>query len=117
MDLDNAIAAHSEWKTKFRVAIQKKEQLDAISISLDNKCPLGQWLHGEGKGQYARLASYGGCIAKHAEFHRCAGSVAKAINAGKYTEADAMLTAGTSYSDASSAVAVAIMALRREARI
>ena len=117
MDLDHAIAAHAEWKTKFRLAIQKKEQLDAMSIALDNKCPLGHWLHGEASGQYARLASYGGCIAKHAEFHRCAGTVAKAINAGKYAEAETMLAGGTRYADASSAVAVAIMALRREARI
>jgi hypothetical protein len=117
MDLNNAIAAHSEWKTKFRLAIQKKEQLDAASISLDNKCPLGQWLHGDANAQYARLASYDACIAKHAEFHRCAGTVAKAINDGKFTEAEAMLAAGTPYTEASSAVAVAIMALRREARI
>jgi hypothetical protein len=117
MDLNNAIAAHSEWKTKFRLAIQKKEQLDAASISLDNKCPLGQWLHGDANGQYARLASYGGCLAKHAEFHRCAGTVAKAINAGNYTEAEAMLASGTPYAAASNAVGIAIMSLRKEAGI
>jgi methyl-accepting chemotaxis protein len=117
MNLDNAIAAHVEWKTKLRSAIQKKEQLDAVSISLDNKCPLGQWLHGEAKAQYARLTSYGTCVAKHAEFHRCAGKVAIKINAGNYTEAEAMLASGTPYTAASNAVGVAIISLRKEARI
>jgi methyl-accepting chemotaxis protein len=117
MNLDNAIAAHAEWKLKFRNAIQKKEQLDAASISLDNKCPLGQWLHGEAKGKYSGLASYGACIAKHAEFHKCAGNVAKSINSGKYAEAEAMLNGGTPYSAASSAVGAAIISLRKEAAI
>ena len=117
MDLDNAIAAHAEWKTKLRGAIQKKEQLDAASISLDNKCPLGQWLHGEAKAKYAKLSSHGNCVAKHAEFHRCAGNVAKTINASNYTEAEAMLASGTPYAAASSAVGVAIIGLRKEAGI
>ena len=117
MNLDNAIAAHAEWKTKFRSAIQKKEQLDATTISMDNKCPLGQWLHGEAKGQYSRLTSYGTCVAKHAEFHRCAGKVAARINAGNFAEAEAMLANDTPYAAASSAVGVAIIGLRKEAKI
>lgn len=117
MNLDTAIAAHAEWKIKLRSAIQKTEQLDAASISLDNKCPLGQWLHGEAKGRYARLASYGKCVAHHAEFHKCAGKVALKINAGRYQEAEAMLSSGTPYSEASNAVALAIMGLRKEANL
>ena len=117
MNLDNAIAAHAEWKTKLRSAIQKKEQLDAAAISSDNKCPLGQWLHGEAKAKYSTLVSHGSCIAKHAEFHRCAGAVAKTINDAKFAEAEAMLAGGTAYSAASSAVGVAIITLRKEAGI
>lgn len=117
MNLDSAIAAHAEWKTKFRIAIEKRDKLDAASISLDNKCPLGQWLHGEAKGKYAALKSHGACVAKHAEFHKFAGEVAKAINAGKYAEAEAMIGGGTSFSTASTAVGVAIIGLRKEAAI
>ena len=117
MNLDDAIAAHAEWKTKLRGAIRRREQLDAASISLDNKCPLGQWLHGEAKAKYGRLTSYGTCVDRHAEFHRCAGQVATNINAGNTTEAEAMLENGTPYADASSAVGVAILRLRKEAGI
>lgn len=117
MNLDNAIAAHAEWKTKFRSAIQKKEQLDAALIALDDKCPLGQWLHGEANAQYARLKSYGTCVARHSEFHQHAGKVALKINAGKYSEAQAMLGSDTPYTAASNAVGVAIIVLRKEASL
>ena len=115
MNLDTAIAAHAEWKTKLRSAIQKNEQLDVTVISADNKCPLGQWLHGEAKAKYGNLATHRSCVARHAEFHRSAGAVARTINGAKFAEAEAMLAAGTAYSAASSAVGVAILALRKEA--
>jgi methyl-accepting chemotaxis protein len=117
MNLENAISAHAEWKAKLRTAILKEEQLDADAISLDDRCPLGQWLHGDGKAQYGRMACFGPCVTKHAEFHKSAGSVAKTINAHKYTEAQAMLAARTPFSEASNALGVAIILLRREARI
>ncbi|MBI5256336.1 MAG: CZB domain-containing protein [Burkholderiales bacterium] len=117
MDLNSAIAAHGEWKLKFRAAIAKKEQLDAVTIGQDNRCALGQWLHGEAKGQYGGLQSHAHCLARHAEFHQHAGKVAQAINAGRYAEAEAMLGAGTPYTQVSSAVGSAIVALRKEARL
>jgi hypothetical protein len=117
MDLETAIQAHGEWKLKLRGAIQKKEQLDAASIAKDNVCPLGQWLHGEAKAKYAAAKTYASCVDKHATFHREAGKVAAAINVGKYDDASAMLAAGTSYAAASSAVATAIIDLRKEAKL
>ena len=115
MDLDKALQAHGEWKLKLRSAIAKKEQLDAKTIGADNCCPLGKWLHGEARTQYAKLKSYGTCVAKHADFHREAGRVAATINQGKYTEAEAMLAGGTPYAAASSAVGGAILGLKKEA--
>ena len=117
MDLVSAIAKHTEWKTKFRGAITKKEQMDVATISKDNCCELGKWLHGEGKTQYGRLASHAECMQKHAAFHVEAGKVASAINAKKYTEAEAMLGGGTSYSQISSDVGVAISRLKKEANL
>ncbi len=31
MNLDNAVAAHAQWKTKFRMAISNKDALDAAA--------------------------------------------------------------------------------------
>lgn len=117
MNLDTAISAHADWKLKFRNAIAKKEKLDDAGICVDHACPLGKWLHGEAKAAHGKLASYGNCVKKHAAFHQEAGKIAKLINAGKYTEAEAMLASGTSYAAASGEVGAAIIAFRKEARL
>lgn len=117
MDLDYAVKAHGEWKVKFRAAISAKQKLDAASISKDNACPLGQWLHGEAKAKYAGLKSYSRCLADHAAFHREAGKIAAAINSAQYAQAEAMLAGGTPYATASSNVGVAILQLRKEAQL
>lgn len=117
MDLDSAIGKHAEWKVKFRNAISKQEQMDAATLAKDNCCDLGKWLHGEGKASFGRLASHAECIKKHAEFHREAAKVATAINAKKYAEADAMIGSASTYAKASSAVGVAVMQLKKEAKL
>ena len=117
MDLNQASAAHAEWKVKLRMAITKQEQLDAGAITLDNACMLGKWLHGPAKAQYSGLRSYGDCVATHAAFHREAGAVARCINGKDYAKAEAMLAGGTSYAAASSAVGSAILGLKKEAAL
>jgi len=117
MDLNNAIEKHAEWKMKFRTAISRKETLDASSISKDNCCELGKWLHGEAKAKFSSLKSYLACVAKHSAFHLEAGKVAQTINAKEFSKADAMLNAGTPYTSASSAVGVAILQLKKEAKL
>lgn len=113
MDLDNAISAHSQWKTKFRTAIGKHEQLDAATIAKDNCCALGQWLYGEASASLGAKDEYKAVLLKHANFHKEAGKVAVAINAKKFQDAEAMLDANTPYSKISSDVCVAIMQLKK----
>jgi hypothetical protein len=115
MDLESAIRKHSEWKIRLRGAIFKKETLDAATISQDNCCELGKWLHGEARTKFGRLASHAECIKKHAAFHTEAGKVASTINGKRYTEAEAMMGGDTSYAQVSSSVAIAIMHLKKEA--
>ena len=117
MDLNTAIGKHAEWKLKFRNAISGKETMDADTISKDNCYELGKWLHGEAKPIHGNRASYIECVTKHAAFHKEAGKVAIAINAKKYTEAEAMIDGGTTYADASAAVGLAIMRLKKEAAL
>jgi methyl-accepting chemotaxis protein len=88
-----------------------------VIISKDNCCDLGIWLYGEGKSLHGSLASHTECSAKHKLFHVEAGKVASAINSKQYTEAEAMLNTDTPYFLASSAVGVAIMRLKKEARL
>lgn len=113
MDLDKAISAHAEWKTKFRAAISKKERMDVSTIAKDNCCELGKWLHGDGAKQFSANQRFAACRQKHADFHREAGKVAQAINDGKLVEAEAMLNSGTAYGNASNEVGAAVIQLKR----
>lgn len=114
MDLENASKAHAEWKTKFRVAINNKEKMDAMSIAKDNLCVLGGWLYGEGKSKYGSLDAFRKCVELHAAFHKEASLVAQKINAEKFGEAETMIGSGTTYTDASQAIGIAIIQLQRE---
>ena len=117
MDLSKAIEKHAAWKIKFRSAIANKETMDAAGIGSDHGCDLGSWLHGEGKTRFGALTSHANCVGRHASFHAEAGRVARAINARRYAEAEAMMGSGTPYGEASSAVGLALMQLKKEAKL
>jgi Chemoreceptor zinc-binding domain len=116
MDLNDAITKHAGWKLKFREAISTKETMDAETISKDNHCGFGKWLHSEGKSKFGNLSGFSECIIKHAAFHVEAGKVAQAVNDKKYEEAETMLGFDTPYTKASNAFGAAIMHLRNEAK-
>jgi len=115
MDLDAAVGAHTQWKIKFRTAIDRKEQLDAATIGKDNCCELGKWLHGEGKVELGAKPEFTALISKHKDFHTEAGKVAVSINAGKYDTAGKMIEAASAFGAASGAVGLAIGALKKVA--
>ncbi|WP_020563922.1 CZB domain-containing protein [Methylosarcina fibrata] len=117
MDLNQALEKHAEWKLKFRSAINTQETMDVATISKDNCCELGKWLHSEAKTKFGSLQSYKQCVAKHALFHTEASKVAQIINARKYDEAENMLNAGTPYAQASNAVGIAIVQFKKEAKL
>jgi hypothetical protein len=117
MDLNTAAQAHAQWKVKLRAAIAKQDTLDIATLSRDDCCELGQWLHGKGRTDFGRLASHVDCVKKHVVFHAEVAKVAIAVNAARYQAAETMLGAGTPYARASTAMAVAFMNLRKEANI
>ena len=115
MHLGNAITAHDEWKTAFRDAIASHETFDAVTISADDCCELGQWLYGEGRRLFGKLPTHAHCVATHKLFHLEAGKVAEAINAKNFADADGMLAADTSFSKTSNALTAAILRLKKDA--
>jgi methyl-accepting chemotaxis protein len=88
---------HAEWKLKFQRAISNAEMFDVAIVAADDCCALGGWLSGDAKRLMGDSRSLQDCAAKHAAFHREAGRVAQAINAGKMPEATAMISDGTPY--------------------
>ncbi|WP_333874382.1 methyl-accepting chemotaxis protein [Methylobacter sp.] len=114
MELDTALRKHAEWKVKFRTAISHHEKLDVATISKDNCCDFGKWLHGNTKLHLGHLDSFSECISQHAAFHVEAGKVAQAINENRHQEANTMLSTNSAFISSSSAVGVAIIRLKKD---
>ena len=112
VDLDSAIQAHAQWRTRLRNAAQHKERLDADTIGRDDCCDLGRWLHGKGQGTYGSLPVFQDLVDRHRKFHTEAGAIAKTINLGNYAAAEEALAGNTAFSRASSEVGAAIIQLR-----
>ena len=115
MHLGNAIAAHNEWKEKFRTAIATQDMIDMATVSAENGCALGNWLYGEGKRLFGKLPSHTHCVATHKIFHREAGKIAEAINTNNFLEAESMLGTNTPFSNTSNALTAAILRLKKDA--
>jgi hypothetical protein len=115
MDFDQAIAAHGAWKHKLSDYLGKHDgSLKAAEVALDNKCPLGQWIHGEGIN-FSKLPEFGTLKTEHARFHKAAAEVVKHADSGKSTTAEVALGSKSDFAAASSAVVVAIMAMKKHA--
>jgi hypothetical protein len=114
INLDNAIQAHADWRTKLRSAASKHEQLDAETVSKDNCCELGKWLHGAGSSRFGGKPTFVSLIEAHKVFHIEAGKVARVVNQGLGEDATQMLDSGTGFSKASNEVSRLIVQLKGE---
>ena len=112
-DFDHAIDAHRQWKVKLRQAIAEHGQLDAETICRDDRCPLGQWLHGAGGRRWGSQPGFVALLEKHAEFHGAAGAVARQINGGAYDDAERLIGSGSEFARASNEVATLLMRAKR----
>ena len=112
-DFDKAIEAHRAWKVKLRSAIAQRERLDADAICRDDRCSLGQWLHGPGGARWGSRPAFVKLVEEHAEFHRAAGEVAATINRGAYEQAERLLGSGSRFAEASNRTVTAIVQAKR----
>ena len=115
MDFDQAITAHSAWKGKLKQYLSKHDgSLNAGDIAQDNKCPLGQWIYGDG-AKHSSLSEYTALKAQHAHFHKAAAEVVRHADAGKSTTEETALGSSSEFGKASSAVVLAIMEIKKHA--
>jgi methyl-accepting chemotaxis protein len=115
-DFDSAVEAHRAWKVKLRSAIAQHTQLDADTLCRDDRCPLGQWLHGGGQGRWGHHPTFVALVEEHAGFHRAAGEVAHAVNRKAYADAERLLGGGSAFAHASNATVTAILRAKRDLR-
>jgi methyl-accepting chemotaxis protein len=115
ISLDNAIKAHADWRSKLRLASQRHEHLDADTISRDDCCELGKWLHGAGKSKFGGKPNFVALLDAHRSLHQEAGKVARAVNQGTDpTTVESMLASDTGFGRASSTVTRLIVQMKSE---
>ncbi len=112
-DFEKAIEAHRQWKVRLRKAISEHAKLDADTICRDDQCPLGKWIHGAGGSRWGAKTSFVNLKGKHASFHEVAGGVARKINAGQYSDADALIGPGSQFARISTEVSTLLTQAKR----
>lgn len=100
-DFESAISAHLDWKMKLSRYLEKPDQsLDPKKVCLDNACPLGKWIHGDGQ-KYNHLSTHEHLRLAHAQFHITAADIINLINTKKLKEANIKLAPNGTYSNVS----------------
>jgi nitric oxide synthase oxygenase domain/subunit len=114
MNFDDAIRAHAAWKMKLsRYVQQPNGSLKPSDIEVDNRCALGQWIHGEG-AKFARIPEYATLKSEHARFHRAAADIVRKADLGHNVSDALALGSNSAFGASSSAVVSAIIALKRK---
>jgi methyl-accepting chemotaxis protein len=114
-DFDAAIEAHRAWKIKLRNAISHHEKLDVGTISRDDCCPLGKWIHGPGGHHYGSKPRFVELQNKHRDFHRAVGTIAQSINDGQHANAEKLLGAGSAFTTISTDIVSVLTRFKRSA--
>jgi hypothetical protein len=91
MDLDQALAMHTGWRSRLRAFLRGgSERLDPALVRRDDRCDLGQWLHGAGRRE-ADESAWQSLVAEHAQFHAVAAEIVELAVAGQQDLAAARL--------------------------
>lgn len=89
--VEKAIAAHEAWKQRLASAIESgSSTFDTATVSADNACDFGKWLHGLGDsdkgGDFETVRSM------HADFHTLAGKILGLATGGSKAEAETLMS-------------------------
>lgn len=92
LDFEAMIKGHRGWKQRLMNDLNDRgDPIDPATACVDNACPLGKWIHGEGRARYGQLPELESLRLQHARFHSCAGEIATHIRQGRRDEAERLL--------------------------
>lgn len=112
MDFDGAIKAHSDWKLKLSRYLRNADgSLKAADIRPDNRCPLGQWIHGDGAA-FAREPDFAVLKDAHAKFHVAAAEIVQKADAKQDVAEEIALGAASPFGTASMTVVSSLLKLK-----
>jgi hypothetical protein len=117
VNLIQAYTQDKELKDRFLEAINSQAQIDAGIIGKQDRCVLGNWLHGEAERKCQFFKTYKPALEAHAAFHVQAAKVAKLINGREYDDARAALADGSAFAKALLILGMALAKLKAEAKM
>lgn len=96
LNFKSAIDAHMKWKVRLEKCISdnNEEKLKVETVSRDDQCPLGMWIHGPGGARFGHLREFQEMKMEHSRFHLCAGDVLACCVAGDKEGATDKLRSG-----------------------
>ena len=113
MDFDQAVASHTKWKARLAHYLAERDgSLNSDVVMLDNQCELGKWIYGEGT-RYRALREYILLKREHQRFHKAAAEIVERANAGFSVAEQVQLGACSQFTQASSAVVLALVAMKK----
>lgn len=110
-EMRQAIAAHGQWKVKFRDFMAGKLELDANIVQQNNQCQFGKWLESQGNKLLNRM-DYDEINRLHTEFHKVAAEVIRKKKGGDAAGAEQSLATGGAFTTASAKLTTRIMAVK-----
>jgi hypothetical protein len=117
MDFDEAVAAHSHWKTKLRAYLTKPDKsLNPADIEADNRCPLGRWLHGEGRAHSAD-PDFQELRKEHANFHLAAAALVRRADHGENVSDETLLGAKSPFAQLSQRLVHLIIMMKQKSPV
>jgi hypothetical protein len=107
--INRAIAAHAQWKTRLRQAIESgKSEWTPDSVRPDNRCDFGKWLHSVSPKETV-TERWKKIKALHAEFHKEAARILALAVASRKAEAEAAIALGSQFSKTSADLTLALV--------
>lgn len=111
-EIEQAIADHAAWKTRFRDFVNGRIELDAATAGLPNHCLFGKWLEKEGERMLLPKETHDEIHTLHAEFHRVAAETIKKKNSGNINGAMQDISANGAFGRASTALVQRMLKLK-----
>lgn len=113
MNFDEAIRAHSDWKMKLKRYLANPDRsINASELAKDNVCPLGCWLHGEGK-KFQNIDVFPQLLDEHKKFHQEAADIVIRKDKGENVQADIALAGNSPFATHSMNVVSLLMKMKK----
>jgi len=110
-EISAGIAAHGQWKVKFREFMQGKLELDAAIVQKNDQCQFGKWLESDGK-LHLSTPDYQELHELHTSFHAVAATVIRKKKSGDLVGAQKDLDSGGLFASASAALTRKMMTVK-----